>query len=193
MKKILSFSLFFVSFCFLFILNVKAMTVWKYEDWQAGTNYGSKTKVSSNITNLKGEKEEDEGMKVGPFNKASKAKLSDGIKEEVFVGLNKDNYENGELFELSIAINKKEANKDGYTTVALGNEGTIRSNELSMATFVNTKNLIVQMVNNISNNIPRIMPPNTMDDIISYFILFITSEVSILDFNIPVLNPFSAS
>ena len=120
MKKILSFSLFFVSFCFLFILNVKAMTVWKYEDWQAGTNYGSKTKVSSNITNLKGEKEEDEGMKKGPFNKASKAKLSDGIKEEVFVGLNKDNYENGELFELSIAINKKEANKDAeYLTEAI--------------------------------------------------------------------------
>ena len=120
MKKYLGQSLFLTFLFLVTILPVKALTVWKFEDWQAGTNYGTKTQISSNITNLKGEKVESGGMKVGPYNKASKAKLSDGIKEEVFVGLKKDNYQNGELFELSIAINKKEDNKDAeYLTEAV--------------------------------------------------------------------------
>ena len=59
-------------------------------------------------------------MKVGPFNKASKEKISDGITEEVYVGLNLDNYQNSELFELSVALNKKESNKDPeYLTEAV--------------------------------------------------------------------------
>ncbi len=120
MKKSLNYIFFFIFLFGVTFLNVKALTVWKYEDWQAGDNYGTKTKTSSNITNLKGEKEEDEGMKVGPYNKASKSKLSDGIKEEVYIGLNKDNYQNGELFELSIALNKKVDNKDAeYLTEAV--------------------------------------------------------------------------
>ncbi len=106
MKKFLNLAFIFVSMLFVSVLSVEALTVWNYEDWQAGTNYGTKTKVSSNITNLKGEKVEREGMKTGPFNKASKAKISDGITEEVYVGINKDNYNNSELFELSIALNK---------------------------------------------------------------------------------------
>lgn len=106
MKKIISLCLVGVlTFCFA-ILQIKALTVWKFEDWQAGEDYGSKIKISSNITNLKGEKEETDGMKVGPFNKASKAKLADGIKEEVYVGLDLDNYQSSELFELSIALNQ---------------------------------------------------------------------------------------
>ena len=120
MKKFLSLGLFSLALFLVTILPVKALTKWSYDDWQAGTNYGSKTKVSSNITNLKGEKEESDGMKVGPFNKASKAKLSDGITEEVHVGLDSGNYSNGELFELSIALNKKEDNKDPeYLTEAV--------------------------------------------------------------------------
>ncbi len=105
---------------FVTIFPVKALTVWNYEDWQAGSDYGSKTKVSSNITNLKGEKEEKDGMKLGPYNKASKAKLSDGIIEEVYVGLNLDDYKNSELFELSIALNQQEDKEEAkYLTEAV--------------------------------------------------------------------------
>ncbi len=116
MKKILNLSLVFIMMLFVSISSVKALTIWNYADWQDGNNYGSKTKVSSNITNLKGEKEEKDGMKVGPYNKASKAKLSDGITEEVYVGLNSDNYQNSELFELSIALNQQ---GDTYLTEAV--------------------------------------------------------------------------
>lgn len=107
MKKFLNLSLIFLLLFIAAILPVKALTTWKFEDWQDGNNYGTKTKISSNITNLKGGNIQD-GMKVGPYNKASKAKLNDGIKEEVYVGLNLDNYQNSELFELSIALNQQE-------------------------------------------------------------------------------------
>ena len=118
-NKFCKLSIFFISLFLVTVLQVKALTVWKYEDWQT-KDYGTKTKVSSNITNLKGEKGEDGGMKKGPYNKASKAKLSDGITEEVYVGLDFDNYKKDDLFELSIAINKKEDNKDSeYLTEAV--------------------------------------------------------------------------
>ncbi len=55
-------------------------------------------------------------MKYGPYNKSSKAKLSDGITEEVYVGLNKENYNNSDLFELSIALNN---NSNEYLTEAV--------------------------------------------------------------------------
>ena len=116
MKKCLTLGLFCIALLLVFISPVKALTIWNYEDWIDGNNYGTKTKISSNITNLKGEKEESEGMKVGPYNKASKAKLSDGIKEEVHVGLNLNNYQNSELFELSIALNQQ---GDKYLTEAV--------------------------------------------------------------------------
>ncbi len=120
MKKILGWSIFLSALMFMFNMPVKALTTWKYEDWQVGENYGTKFQRSSNITNLKGEEVEKDGMKRGPFNKASKAKLSDGINEEVYVGLNLDNYENSELFELSVAINKKENTKEEeYLTEAV--------------------------------------------------------------------------
>ena len=109
MKKFLNLTFIFVSMLFGAVLSVKALTVWNYEDWQTGTDYGTKTKISSNITNLKGEEVEKDGMKIGPFNKASNSKISDGITEEVYVGLNQDNYKNSELFELSIALNKSDA------------------------------------------------------------------------------------
>ena len=120
MKKIFKISLLCLSLFFITISQVKALTIWNYEDWKDGINYGSKVKISDNITNLKGEIKETDGMKVGPFNKASKAKLSDGITEEVYVGLDKDNYKNSELFELSIALNKQESNKESeYLTEAV--------------------------------------------------------------------------
>ena len=120
MKKFLSLSLVCILLLFMVISPVKALTVWNYNDWQDGKDYGSKTRISSNITNLKGEKEEQKGMKVGPFNKASKAKLSDGITEEVYVGLNLNDYQNSELFELSIALNQQQKGEDAkYLTEAV--------------------------------------------------------------------------
>ncbi len=112
--------IFLVALIFMFNMSVKALTAWRYEDWQDIENYGSKTQKTSNITNLKGEKVEQDGMKKGPFNKASKAKLSDGINEEVYIGLNPADYDNGELFEMSVAVNKQEDNKEEeYLTEAV--------------------------------------------------------------------------
>ncbi len=102
MKKLLFVGILF--FCF-FIPSVSALTKWEYNSWQANDGYGKKKQVTSNITNLKGEDVEVGGMKYGPFNKTSTAKLNDGIVEEVYVGLNKENYNNGDLFEMSIALN----------------------------------------------------------------------------------------
>ncbi len=119
MKKILIFNLISILMFSIMILPIKALTTWNYEDWQDNDNYGSKTKVSSNITNLKGEKEEKDGMKIGPFNKASKATLSNGITEEVYVGLNLNNYKNSELFELSIALNQDDNGESKYLTEAV--------------------------------------------------------------------------
>lgn len=120
MKRFFYWGIFLFFLMFMFNMRAKALTAWKYEDWQAIEGYGTKSQKSSNITNLKGEPVEKDGMKKGPFNKASKAKLSDGINEEVYVGLNLDDYENSELFELSAAINKKEDNKEEeYLTEAV--------------------------------------------------------------------------
>ena len=119
MKKNLKLILFSCMLFFIIFAHVKAMTVWNYNDWQAQEGYGEKAKISSNITNLKGEKVEKDGMKFGPFNKASKAKLSDGIIEEVHVGLNLKDYQNSELFELSIALNQFDGKEDKYLTEAV--------------------------------------------------------------------------
>ncbi len=116
MKKFFYLSLIFVTLFFMANNSVKALTTWKFEDWQDGKDYGTKTKVSSNITNLKGEKEEKEGMKRGPYNKASKGIISSGVTEDVYVGLKKDDYQNSELFELSIAINGQ---NNAYLTEAV--------------------------------------------------------------------------
>ncbi len=88
-----------------------ALTEYKYDGWQAGDGYGSKTKVDENITNLKGEYSTDSGMYQAPFSKAGKnAKLVDGITEEVHVGLDFDTIANGEFFDVSLALKKTDAN-----------------------------------------------------------------------------------
>ena len=58
-------------------------------------------------------------MKVGPYNKISKTKLSAGIVEEVYVGLDSNDYHNSELFELSIALNQQEKGVSKYLTEAV--------------------------------------------------------------------------
>ncbi len=120
--KVVKKNLYLCLFCiFLFLVSivpVDALTVWRFEDWQTANDYGYKTKKTSNITNLKGGLEDD-GMKVGPFNKASKARIKDGITEEVYVGLDLENYQETELFELSIAINQLDGEQAKYLTEAV--------------------------------------------------------------------------
>ncbi len=119
MKKFFKLALFSILSIFATFTSVHALTTWKFADWQDGTDYGTKTKVSENITNLKGETTEKDGMKTGPYSKASKAKLSEGITEEVYVGLDLDNYQNSELFELSIALNQEDGGTSKYLTEAV--------------------------------------------------------------------------
>lgn len=121
MKKFVGMLLFISAMVLGFtIQQVSALTTWKFADWQAGTGYGSKESIDSNVTNLKGELEESGGMKSGPYTKASTAKLADGITEEVYVELKSENYEDGELFEVSLAL-KNEAgvyvNEESVITV----------------------------------------------------------------------------
>lgn len=120
MKKILILFLICILSIFVTTFPVEALTVWKFEDWQTENNYGHKTKVSQNITNLKGEEKEDDGMKIGPYNKRSLGNIKEGIIEEVYVGINLANYQNSELFELSIALNQQVSEQEEkYLTEAV--------------------------------------------------------------------------
>ena len=88
------------------MLNVEAKTEWTAEDWTTADGYGSVSIVDDNITNIKGNEIQDsDGMFHGPFSKKSQAKLADGITEEVYIELNKDDMADHELFELSMALN----------------------------------------------------------------------------------------
>lgn len=58
----------------LFNINVNAAT-YDYDSFTDGSGYGTKTEVSDNVTNLKGQYDSGMGMYVGPFSKASTANL----------------------------------------------------------------------------------------------------------------------
>ncbi len=92
-----------VTFVFC-VSSPKALTTYNYESWVSGSGYGQVTKVDDVITNLKGESVAIGGMYVGPFSKASTSKLSDGITEEVHVEIDPFNVDNGEYFEVSLAL-----------------------------------------------------------------------------------------
>lgn len=87
-------------------LNVDAVTDYTFEGWSTSSGYyGTATKVSDNITNLKGRSDAIGGMYLGPFNKqAEKVTLSGGIKEQTHVELNFDTMSQGEFFEVSLAL-----------------------------------------------------------------------------------------
>lgn len=89
---------------FMFAFHSASATEYKYEGWTSSGGYGSATKVDDNITNLKGEDTASGGMYLGPFSKASTAKLEDGILEEVYVELDPAKFSDHELFEVSLAL-----------------------------------------------------------------------------------------
>ncbi len=91
--------------CFLLIVaffslnySVKALTKYEFNDWVAEGQYGTKEKISDNITRLK----EKNGS--GPYSKASTSKLKDGITEETYIKIDFPSIENSELFEVSLAL-----------------------------------------------------------------------------------------
>lgn len=87
----------------LFNINVNAAT-YDYDSFTDGSGYGTKTKVSDNVTNLKGQYDSGMGMYVGPFSKASTAKLADGISEEAYIEVDMDKIATGEFFDVSLAL-----------------------------------------------------------------------------------------
>ncbi len=103
MKKIISLIVFFVA-VFGFVFKASALTTYNYNDWYAQEGYGSKEKISDNITNLKGIYDAEMGMNVGPYSKKSSTKLKDGITEEVNVEINFDTMDKDELFEITLGL-----------------------------------------------------------------------------------------
>lgn len=97
MKKTLNF-VFFIITMFCFTLSVNALTKYEFDDWTVGGQYGTKEKISNNITRLK------EANGSGPFSKASTAKLKDGIVEETYVNIDFASIKKSELFEISLAL-----------------------------------------------------------------------------------------
>lgn len=92
---------------FLGLVAVNAKTNFTFEGFTTGSDYGTKTKVSDTVVNLKGNEEASGGMFVGPFNKESKATLADGITEEVNIEIDPSSMAQGELFEVSLALKNK--------------------------------------------------------------------------------------
>ena len=107
MKKI-GIALFSIATFLFAIHSASALTEYKYEGWTSGNGYGTATKVDENITNIKGNAAATGGMFVGPFSKASTAKLADGISEEVYIEIDPAKIAGGELFEVSLALKNKD-------------------------------------------------------------------------------------
>lgn len=116
--------LFKLTLCVIFVLalsmvlfntNVNAAT-YNYDSFTAGSGYGTKTQVNDNVTNLKGEKVAVGGMYVGPYSKASSAKLADGILEKAYIEVDMDKIASGEYFEVSLALRNAD---DQYVTEAV--------------------------------------------------------------------------
>lgn len=80
--------------------TVNGLTKYNYDGWKDGTGYGSKTKVSETITNLKG----DETNHSGPFSKLSTAKLEDMITEEAYIEIDPETLSQLELFEVTLGL-----------------------------------------------------------------------------------------
>lgn len=98
-------------FALIPMINVEAKTEFTATDWiiDGGDGRGTVTALDDNITNIKGdETESSPGMYYGPYSTKSEAKLADGITEEVYIELNKDNMTHGELFALTMSLNNAE-------------------------------------------------------------------------------------
>ena len=128
MKKLLSLTLCVMFVVFIFASSVYA-TTYNYASFTDGSGYGTKTKVDDNITNIKGEITAKDGMYVGPFSKASKAKLVDGINEKAYVEINPKELVNGELFEVSVALRN---GNDEYVSEAVVTTQKINDDEVAV-------------------------------------------------------------
>lgn len=106
MLKKTIYALFAVLLMGVSVVDVDAATEYTFEGWSTFSGYyGTATKVSDNITNLKGRSDAIGGMYLGPFNKqADKVTLLGGIKEQTHVELNFDTMSQGEFFEVSLAL-----------------------------------------------------------------------------------------
>ncbi len=98
---------------------VNAATIHNYEDWQtAGGNYGTVTKETPDGTVLKmtgSDKAGFAGQISGPYSKASKAKLSDTIVEELYLDVDLDKFGSGEFFEATVSLNKDANSQEELT------------------------------------------------------------------------------
>ena len=110
----------------LFNINVNAAT-YDYDSFTDGSGYGTKTEISENVTNLKGETVPAGGMYVGPFSKASTDKLAEGISEEAYIEVDMDKIATGEFFEVSLAL--RNAN-DEYVTETVVMSQKLNENEV---------------------------------------------------------------
>ena len=115
MKKLFALTL-SVMIALLLLATSAFATTYDFDSFTDGTNYGTKTKIDENITNLKGTDEAIGGMFVGPFSKASTAKLADGIVEEAYVEINPSELKTNEFFEVSLALRN---GADEYVTEAV--------------------------------------------------------------------------
>ena len=106
MKKILKITLCLMVSLTIFASTIYA-TVYNYDSFSTPENYGTKTKIDENITNLNGNRTETGEKLQGPYSKASTAKLADGITEETYIELDLDKFAEGEYFEVSLALKNK--------------------------------------------------------------------------------------
>ena len=96
-------------------INVNASTH-SYEDWQTADGvYGTKQQISDNVTIVTGKYNEGFGQVTGPYSKASKAKLVDGIVEEVNIKLDLDEISNDKFFEATVSLNEDEGSAEELT------------------------------------------------------------------------------
>lgn len=105
MKKKIGLSLLSIATFVCATHSVDALTTYEADSWETDGGYGTVTVVDDNITNIKGETTANGGMFYGPYSKdAENVKLADDITEEIHVMLDPAKYNNGELFEVSLAL-----------------------------------------------------------------------------------------
>ncbi len=129
MKKLFGFLIFtFTMVSFMF--KTAALQAYGYDDWYSQNGYGSKQKVTDNITNLNGKYDDDMGMYVGPYSKKSKDKLKDGINEELNVEIDFDKMKTSELFEITLGLQNSD---NVYVSEAVVTTQKISDNEVKLS------------------------------------------------------------
>lgn len=112
MKKKIGLALFSIATFMFATYSASALTSYEFDGWVTDGGYGSAVEVDENVTNVKGNATATDGMYLGPFSKASTAKLEDegGIVEELNVWLDPEDYTHGEFFDLSLGLKNADGN-----------------------------------------------------------------------------------